>query len=83
MTRSLYRELAPAGILVNVVMAGLTLTDNVREAVPKAILEHATKTSPLGRLPAPEDVARTIVFVASAANTVLNGEIILASGGHA
>ncbi len=30
-----------------------------------------------------EEVASTIVFLASAANTTVNGEIILSSGGHA
>jgi 3-oxoacyl-[acyl-carrier protein] reductase len=82
MTRTLYKELAPSGILVNVVMAGLTLTDHARELLPPAVLERAAESSPIRRLPGPEEVAATIAFLVSAANTTVNGEILLSSGGH-
>src|SRR5207249_495522 len=81
LTRSLSKELAPDGILANVVMAGFTLTERVR-ALPRAILDQAAQASPIRRLPTPEEVASTIVFVASAANTTINGEILRSSGGH-
>jgi len=82
MTRSLFAELAPEGILVNVVMAGLTLTERVKTSMSARLLKQAASSSPLRRLPAPEEVASTIVFLASAANTTINGEILLSSGGH-
>ncbi|WP_438029352.1 SDR family NAD(P)-dependent oxidoreductase [Sorangium sp. So ce233] len=82
-TRTLYKELAPAGILTNVVMAGLTLTENARANIPEAMREQIAQTSPIKRLPEPHEVATTIAFLASAANTTLNGEILLSSGGHA
>jgi 3-oxoacyl-[acyl-carrier protein] reductase len=82
MTRALFTELAPQGILVNVVMAGLTLTERVKASISPSSLEQAGNSSPLRRLPAPEEVASTIVFLASAANTTVNGEIVLSSGGH-
>lgn len=81
--RSLFKELAPAGILTNVVMAGLTLTERVVDVVPAAMRDHVAEASPLKRLPGPEEVATTIAFLASAANTTVNGEILLSSGGHA
>lgn len=83
MTRALYRELAPAGIFVNVVMPGATMTDHIREVVSPAVLDQLAKASPLGRLPSPDEVAPTIVFLGSPANATVNGEIILSSGGHA
>ncbi|WP_437681122.1 SDR family NAD(P)-dependent oxidoreductase [Sorangium sp. So ce131] len=83
LTRSLFKELAPAGILTNVVMAGLTLTDHARDAIPAAMLDHVAQSSPIKRLPTPAEVATTIAFLASAANTTVNGEILLSSGGHA
>jgi 3-oxoacyl-[acyl-carrier protein] reductase len=83
LTRSLFIELAPEGILVNVVMAGLTLTEHARASVPAQSLEEAARHSPLRRLPTPDEVATTVVFLASGANTTVNGEIILSSGGHA
>jgi 3-oxoacyl-[acyl-carrier protein] reductase len=63
-------------------MAGLTLTERVKASMSPQSLEQAGKGSPLRRLPAPEEVAPTIVFLASAANTTVNGEIVLSSGGH-
>jgi 3-oxoacyl-[acyl-carrier protein] reductase len=82
LTRSLFTELAPDGILVNVVMAGLTLSERARVSVPPQVLEVVARSSPLRRLPTPEEVAKTSVFLASAANTTINGEIVLSSGGH-
>jgi 3-oxoacyl-[acyl-carrier protein] reductase len=82
LTRSLSAELAPDGILTNVVMAGLTLTDHARAVVAPKVLQEVAESSPLRRIPEPEEVARTIVFLASAANTSVNGEIVLSSGGH-
>ncbi|WP_394848752.1 SDR family oxidoreductase [Pendulispora brunnea] len=82
LTRALYRELAPDGILTNVVMAGATRTDHMQSVIPAAVMEHIAKNSPIGRLAEPEEVAKAIVFIGSAANTMINGEIVLASGGH-
>ncbi len=81
LTRTLSLELGPAGILVNVVMPGLTLTEGMTARVPAAFLKARAKASPIGRLLGPEEVVPTIVFLASAANTAVTGEIIRASGG--
>ena len=80
MTRTLAKELAPEGILTNVVMPGLTLTEAVRSTMAQAV-EQAAKASPIRHVPSPEEVASIIVFVASAANTTINGEVIRANGG--
>jgi 3-oxoacyl-[acyl-carrier protein] reductase len=80
LTRTLAKELAPEGILTNVVMPGLTLTEAVRRSMPEAV-EQAAKLSPIRHVPTSEEVAQVIVFVASAANTTINGEIIRANGG--
>jgi 3-oxoacyl-[acyl-carrier protein] reductase len=80
LTRTLARELAPQGILTNVVMPGLTQTESVLSSMPD-LVEQATKVSPIRHVPTPEEVASVIVFVASAANTTVNGEVIRANGG--
>ncbi|MGO9058336.1 MAG: SDR family NAD(P)-dependent oxidoreductase [Candidatus Binataceae bacterium] len=80
MTRTLAKELAPFGILTNVVMPGLTLTEAVRHSMPE-VVEQAAKLSPIRHVPSPAEVASVIVFVASAANTTINGEVIRANGG--
>jgi 3-oxoacyl-[acyl-carrier protein] reductase len=80
LTRSLAKELAPEGILTNVVMPALTLTENVRQSMPE-IVEQVAKVSPIRHVPSPEEVASVIVFVASAVNTTINGDVIRVSGG--
>jgi 3-oxoacyl-[acyl-carrier protein] reductase len=81
LTRTLALELGPAGILVNVVMPGLTLTESNVERFPPATLEPIAAATPLRRLLRPEEVAATVVFLGSAANTAVTGEIVRASGG--
>jgi 3-oxoacyl-[acyl-carrier protein] reductase len=81
LTRTLAKELGPAGILVNVVMPGLTLKEDTAAALPAAMLEEFAKASPIRRLLPAEEVVPTIVFLCSPANTAVTGEIIRASGG--
>src|SRR5579885_445544 len=80
LTRTLAKELAPEGILTNVVMPGLTLTEAVRHSMAQAV-EQPAKLSPIRHVPTSEEVASVIVFVASAANTTINGEVIRVNGG--
>lgn len=81
LTRTLARELAPAGILTNVVMPGMTLTQRAHRTLPRNIREQVANQTPSGRLTTPEDVAATMVFLGSAANGHVNGEIIRVTGG--
>ena len=50
-------------------------------AVTMSLVEQAAKVSPMRHVPTPEEVASVIVFVASAANATVNGEVIRANGG--
>lgn len=81
LTRTLMKELGPDGILTNVVMPGLTLTERNANVLPDALREELEQESPIRRLLPPEEVAPTIVFLCSAANTAVTGEVIRASGG--
>jgi 3-oxoacyl-[acyl-carrier protein] reductase len=81
LTRTLGKELGPAGILVNVVMPGLTLKEETTSTLPAAALQEAAKASPIRRLLTADEVVPTIVFLCSAVNTAVTGEIIRASGG--
>jgi 3-oxoacyl-[acyl-carrier protein] reductase len=81
LTRTLSKELGPAGILVNVVMPGLTLTERNAAVIPSAVRDNMAHASPIRRLLPPEEVVPTIVYLCSAANTAVTGEIIRASGG--
>ena len=82
LTRSLAKELGPDGILVNCVAPTVLLT--VKEGVPSVPDERAAemaKTLPLRRLATPEDLAATVVWLGSAANTYVTGETVSLTGG--
>ncbi len=81
LTRVLAWELAPVGILTNVVMPGLTVTERAKQSIPPQILQEKASRIPTGRLSTAEDVAPLVVFLGSAANTHVNGEMIRVTGG--
>ena len=75
-------ELGPRGVLVNVVLPGLTSTERtVAGRVPERFIEPETKATPTGRLSTPDDVAKVIVFLGSGANGNTTGQIIAVDGG--
>jgi NAD(P)-dependent dehydrogenase (short-subunit alcohol dehydrogenase family) len=76
LARSLAWELGREGTLVNVVAAGLTLTERVRASAPPQVLEGIAGRVPSRRLSEPADIAELIVFLASAANRNISGEIL-------
>lgn len=76
LARSLAWELGREGVLVNVVAAGLTRTERVRTTAPPEILETIASRMPSKRLSEPSDVAGLILFLASAANGNISGEIL-------
>jgi 3-oxoacyl-[acyl-carrier protein] reductase len=82
LTKSLAKELGPQGILVNAVAPTQILT--VKDGVPSFTDERAAemaKSIPLRRLATPEDLAAIVLWLASAANTYVSGEVVSLSGG--
>ena len=63
LTRTLCKELGPAGILVNVVMPGTTLTERMSASLPDAARRRREEASPIQRLLPPEEVVPMIVFL--------------------
>jgi 3-oxoacyl-[acyl-carrier protein] reductase len=74
--RSLAKEVASRGITVNAVDPGPTETGWMSEDLKASLI----KQSAIGRLGYPEDAARLIVFLASAAADWISGEVIHARG---
>ena len=75
-------ELAPRGIRVNAVSAGLVEgTDGVRMMDSDLVGGYETKV-PAGRHVRPEDVADAVAFLASPAAAMIVGQTILVDGGY-
>jgi 3-oxoacyl-[acyl-carrier protein] reductase len=80
LTRSLAAELGPSGIRVNCVAPGVIATDMLSELSAETLDDLAQRT-PLGRLGAPEDVARAVAFLASEDAAFITGQVLTVDGG--
>ncbi len=76
-SKSLAREVARKGILVNVVSPGLITTD-MSSSVPMA---EVLPMIPLGRFGKPEEVAKVVAFLASDDASYINGTVLQVNGG--
>jgi len=81
--RQLAMELAPRGIAVNAIRAGVTETPALRK-IPghEAIAETALKRNPSGRLTVPGDVARAIAALCRPGTEWITGNVIGVDGGE-
>lgn len=82
LTSIVAREAGADNILANVVVPGITVTERTaKHSTPE---QRAARGAgyPIKRLLGPEEVAPTVVFLCSALNTAVTGEIIRASGGR-
>ena len=94
MTQTLALELAAQGITVNAICPSLTTTERIahmasvlsdpelrEEDAAEELLSRARSASPTGRLALPEDLARTVAFLASDEADFLTGLAIPVAGG--
>ena len=80
MTRALAKELGPSGITVNCVAPGVVDTDMNRVLTPDDYQALCDET-PLGRIATPEEIADSVLFLASPAADFITGQVISPNGG--
>ena len=93
LTRTLALELAKTGVTANAVCPGFTDTDMVSASIdtivaktgrtPEAARAELTRTNPMGRLIAPEEVADAVCFLARRESGSITGSAIAVAGGEA
>ncbi|MCL4458464.1 MAG: SDR family oxidoreductase [Chloroflexi bacterium] len=91
-TRSLAAELGPRGITVNAVCPGTVYTEMIKGLIDRESKRSGNTTEqvketleariPLHRLQQPEDIARTVAFLASEGARNISGEAINVDGGQ-
>lgn len=82
MTIGLSKEVAPEGIRVNAVRPGVVDTE-IHASRPPGQLAEIIRSVPMGRIGTPEDIARSIVFLASDEDSpFVTGALLDARGGR-
>jgi 3-oxoacyl-[acyl-carrier protein] reductase len=79
-SKSLAREIGSRGITVNVVAPGFIDTD-MTKVLPEAQRDAMLAQVPLGRLGAGDDIANSVLFLASSAGAYITGETLHVNGG--
>ncbi len=81
--RQLAVELAPAGIGVNALRAGLTLTPAlIRIPGSDELARRASEANPHGRITVPEDVAEAVLMLSAGDSSWITGNVIDVDGGE-
>jgi len=81
LTKTVARELGPAGVTVNCVAPGMVQT-GMADQVPPEIRERALAETAVGRIAEPEDVAGIVAFLCSGRARHLTGTVIKVDGGQ-
>ncbi|MER7009462.1 SDR family NAD(P)-dependent oxidoreductase [Dactylosporangium sp. NPDC000555] len=82
LARSLAWDVGPDGVLVNVVCPGLTTTDRVLGGLPAHIRDGELARTATARLSSPQDVAAAVLYLGSAANGNVTGQVVTVAGGR-
>lgn len=82
LTRTWAAEFSPAGVRLNTVAPGPTRTDMVLATVGEEGAEQFAKTTVLGRLATPREIAEVILFLASDRASYLTGATVAADAGR-
>lgn len=83
LVRHLAVELAPRGVRVNAISAGVVDTDALKHFPNRSqLLEEGSRRTPAGRLTEPYDVAQAVLFLVSPLSAMMIGQTIVVDGGY-
>ena len=80
LTKGLAKEVGPSSVTVNCICPGVIETDMVSSFTPDDLAALAEET-PVGRLGTPEDIARSILWLADPKSSFITAQIIGVNGG--
>lgn len=79
-TKALAKELGPSGITVNAVAPGVVDTE-MNGLLDDDTMECLKEETPLGRIGSPEDIAQSILYLASEGASFITGQVLSVNGG--
>ncbi|MBO2448704.1 SDR family oxidoreductase [Actinomadura barringtoniae] len=82
LTKSIGKELATSGVLVNAIAPAVIATPMNEDTAPE-VLAHITSLIPMGRIGRPEEVAELVAFLCSDQVSFSTGAVYDISGGRA
>lgn len=80
MTRTMSKELVSRGVTVNAVAPGF-IASEMTEELGEVVMEEVKKRIPAKRVGQPEDVAATVLFLASRDAGYISGQTLVVDGG--
>ena len=80
-TKILSKELAPYNIRVNAIVPGLTQTDMMESSTPDDALEQILNQICMKRVGQPEEIAKSVLFLASNLSSYITGQTLRVDGG--
>ena len=80
MMRSAVLELSPKGIMINCIAPGIVETELVKNKVNARRKEYEERI-PAGKIAAPRDIARAVLYLAGSSGDYITGSVLDVSGG--
>jgi 3-oxoacyl-[acyl-carrier protein] reductase len=81
LSKAAAKEVAAAGVRVNVIMPGLIRT-SMTEGMPQRAWDQKMAEIPMGRIGEPSEIASVAVFYASTLSSYMTGTVAEVSGGR-